>query len=115
MNLSLDKFWDFIKQWSAGRLAVLVLLIAELLVKLKKDQHFMEPEMLFKLISMAILLEVFESVVQKMKSDKKLFWLYLISVIISLGALATIALSMVLQFQPEAVVQETTETLLKTR
>jgi hypothetical protein len=103
MNISLDKFWDFIKQWSAGRLAVLILLIGELIVKLKKDAHFMEPEMLFKLISMAILLEVFENVFSKMKSDKKLFWIYLLAVILSLGAIVVIALSFILNFQIEMV------------
>lgn len=103
MNISLDKFWDFIKQWSAGRLAVLILLIGELIVKLKKDTHFMEPEMLFKLISMAILLEVFENVFSKMKSDKKLFWIYLLAVLLSLGAMVVIALSFLLNFQIEMV------------
>jgi hypothetical protein len=103
MNISLDKFWDFIKQWSAGRLAVLILLIGELIIKLKKDAHFMEPVMLFKLISMAILLEVFENVFSKMKSDKKLFWIYLLAVILSLGAIVLIALSFFLNFQIEMV------------
>lgn len=98
MNISFDKFLEFIKQWSAGRLAVLVLLVGELIVKLKKDAHFIEPSMLFKLISMAILLEVLESVFGKMKPDGKGFWLYLISIILSLGGIVVVALSMVLDF-----------------
>lgn len=95
MNLSLDKFWDFIKQWSAGRLAVMILLVGELIVKLKKDDHFIQPELLFKLISMAILLEVFENTYAKMKPDGKGFWLYLVSIILSLGGMVVIALSMI--------------------
>jgi hypothetical protein len=98
MNISFDKFFDFIKQWSAGRLAVLVLLLSELIVKLKKDTHFLEPNLLFKLISMAILLEVLESVFGKMKPDGKGFWLYLLSIILSLGGIVVIALSMVFKF-----------------
>lgn len=98
MNISFDKFFDFIKQWSAGRLAVLVLLIGELILKLKKDTHFLEPVLLFKLISMAILLEVLESVFSKMKPDGKGFWLYLISILLSLGSIVIIALSMVIKF-----------------
>ncbi|MBI9052314.1 MAG: hypothetical protein JEY96_00760 [Bacteroidales bacterium] len=98
MNISFDKFFDFIKQWSAGRLAVLVLLIGELILKLKKDTHFLEPNLLFKLISMAILLEVLESVFGKMKPDGKGFWLYLLSIILSLGGIVVIALSMVFKF-----------------
>ena len=109
MNISLDKFWDFIKQWSAGRLAVLILLIGELIVKLKKDAHFVEPEMLFKFISMAILLEVFENVFSKMKSDKKLFWIYLLAVLLSLGAIVVIALSFLLNFQIEMVSEVATQ------
>lgn len=73
MNISQDKFWDFIKQWSAGRLAVLILLVGELIVKLKKDTHLLQPELLFKLISMAILLEVLENTFAKMKPDAKVF------------------------------------------
>jgi len=98
MNISFDKFFDFIKQWSAGRLAVLVLLIGELIVKLKKDTHFLEPGLLFKLISMAILLEVLESIFGKMKPDGKGFWLYLVSILLSLGGIVVIALSMIFKF-----------------
>jgi len=98
MNISFDKFFDFIKQWSAGRLAVLVLLIGELIVKLKKDTHFLEPNLLFKLISMAILLEVLESIFGKMKPDGKGFWLYLVSILLSLGGIVVIALSMIFKF-----------------
>ena len=98
MNISFDKFFDFIKQWSAGRLAVLVLLIGELIVKLKKDTHFLEPNLLFKLISMAILLEVQESIFGKMKPDGKGFWLYLVSILLSLGGIVVIALSMIFKF-----------------
>jgi len=98
MNISFDKFFDFIKQWSAGRLAVLVILISELIMKLKKDTHFLEPNLLFKLISMAILLEVLESVFGKMKPDGKGFWLYLVSILLSLGGIVIIALSVVFNF-----------------
>jgi hypothetical protein len=98
MNLSFDKFWDFIKQWSAGRLAVLVLLVGELIVKLKKETSFLQPELLFKLISMAILLEVFESTYSKMKPDTKGFWLYLVSIIFSVGGIVVIAFSMIFEF-----------------
>ena len=98
MNLSLDKFWDFIKQWSAGRLAVMILLVGELIVKLKKDDHFLQPELLFKLISMAILLEVFENTYAKMKPDGKGFWLYLVSIILSLGGMVVIAFRMIFDF-----------------
>ena len=101
MNISFDKFLDFIRQWSAGRLTVLVLLVSELIFKLKKDAHFMEPAMLFKLISMAILLEVLESMNGKIKPEGKGFWLYLVTIIISLGGIVIIALSMVLNFSKE--------------
>ena len=101
MNISFDKFLDFIRQWSAGRLTVLVLLVSELIFKLKKDTYFMEPVMLFKLISMAILLEVLESVFGKMKPDGKGFWLYLATIIISLGGIVIIALSMVFNFSKD--------------
>ena len=95
MNISFDKFLDFIKQWSAGRLAVLVILIGELIMKLKKDAHFLEPNLLFKLISMAILLEVLESTYSKIKPDGKGFWLYLTAIIMSLGGILVIVFSMV--------------------
>jgi hypothetical protein len=98
MTLSFDKFWDFLKQWSAGRLAVLVLLVGELILKLKKGTHFLQPELLFKLIAMAILLEVFESTYSKMKPDTKGFWLYLISILLSVGGIVVIAFSLIFRF-----------------
>ncbi len=98
MNISFDKFFDFLKQWSAARLAVLVLLTGELWVKLKNDTHFIEPALMFKLISMAILLEVFDITFTKLKSDKRMFWIYLISTIVSLGGIVIIAFSIFFDF-----------------
>jgi len=98
MNISFDKFLEFIKQWSAGRLAVLVILIGELIVKLKKDTHFIEPSLLFKLISMAILIEVLESTFGKIKPDGKGFWLYLTSIVLSIGGILVIAFSIIFNF-----------------
>jgi len=98
MNISFDKFLDFIKQWSAGRLAVLVLLIGELIVTLKKGTHFIEPALLFKLISMAILIEVLDTIFGKIKPDGKGFWLYLASIILSIGGILIIAFSVIFNF-----------------
>jgi len=98
MNISFDKFWDFIKQWSAGRLAVLILLVGELILKMRDGSHFLPSDLLFKLISMAILLEVFESTYSKMKPDGKGFWLYLVSILLSLGGIVVIAFSMIFEF-----------------
>jgi len=103
MNISFDKLLDFIKQWSAGRLAVLVILVGELIMKLKKDTHFLEPNLLFKLISMAILLEVLESTYSKIKPEGKGFWLYLTAIILSLGGMLVIAFSIIFNI-PASVV-----------
>jgi hypothetical protein len=47
---------------------------------------------------MAILLEVFESTYSKMKPDTKGFWLYLVSIIFSVGGIVVIAFSMIFEF-----------------
>ena len=97
MNISFDKLWEFLKNWSAGRLAVFIILVSELVLKLK-DKSFLAPEILFKLISMAILLEVFETTLSKYKPDQKKSLLFLITSIISICGILVIAFSMVFKF-----------------
>lgn len=97
MNISFDKFWDFLKNWNAGRLAVFILLVGEIILKLK-GKSFLAPDLLFKLISMAILLEIFETTMSKFKPESKKSLLFLIASIASILGIIIIAISAVFGF-----------------
>jgi len=97
MNISFDKLLDFIRQWSAGRLAVLVILVAELILKLK-DKSFLDPSLLFGLIAMAILLEVFENALGKIKMEGKGFWLFVFTSSLSVGGIIVIAFTLLIHY-----------------
>jgi hypothetical protein len=97
MNISFDKLLDFIRQWSAGRLAVLVILVAELILKLK-DKTFLDPILLFSLISMAILLEVFENALGKIKIEGKGVWLFVFASCLSIGGIIVIAFTILFRY-----------------
>jgi ABC-type Co2+ transport system permease subunit len=97
MIISFDKFWDFLKNWNAGRLAVFILLVGEILLKLK-GKSFLAPDLLFKLISMAILLEIFETTMSKFKPESKKSLLFLIASIASICGIILIAISAVFSF-----------------
>jgi hypothetical protein len=97
MNISFDKFWEFLKNWSAGRLAVLVILVGEIILKLK-DKTFLEHGLMFKLISMAILLEIFETTMNKFKPESKKSLLFLIASISSICGVILIAMSAIFNF-----------------
>ena len=97
MNISFDKLLDFIRQWSAGRLAVLVILVAELILKLK-DKSFLDPALLFGLIAMAILLEVFENAIGKIKMEGKGIWLFVFTSSLSIGGIIVIAFVLLFRY-----------------
>ena len=55
MSINLDKFWQFVREWSVGRMLVLLSILA-LLFNSRCDLK----ELLFRAISLGLLLEVFE-------------------------------------------------------
>lgn len=72
ISLNLDKFWGFIKEWSVGRMIILLMILAWIIFCLKSvkciDQSF-----LFNILLVAVFLEIFELSHNKLeKIDKKL-------------------------------------------
>lgn len=59
MIIDFNKFWEFIKQWSVGRLIVLLTLIGWITLSIN-DSKCLDNKFIFSLLFSGILLEIFE-------------------------------------------------------
>jgi hypothetical protein len=93
MNINLDKFWEFVKTWSVGRLTVLLVLLGEIILK-SMDKIFLDCKIIFAIIAIAILLEIFElshNKLNKESQDSTIRWMVFLCMLIPiLGILAII-------------------------
>lgn len=98
ISLNLDKFWEFIKQWSVGRMIIILVMLAWIIFCLSSvkciDQRF-----LFNILLVAVFLEIFELSHNQLEkaNDTLKKWIYSISIIISL--LGIIGFSIIFVFK----------------
>jgi hypothetical protein len=69
MNINLDKFWEFVKQWTVGRLIALLLLLS-LLVCQKNLIDSLGRETILTILLFAVLLEVFQLSADKLQKPE---------------------------------------------
>jgi|GEM_PF-4799883 hypothetical protein len=60
MVIDLNKFWEYVKDWSVGRMAVLLILIGEIWCKLSKNTDILPVNWIIKIYVIGVLLEIFE-------------------------------------------------------
>ena len=81
MRFDLDKFWEFVKEWTVGRLMVLLLLLAFLIDSTGVIESIGN-DLFFKLVVLAVLLEMFELSSNHLEKDSKYQWVYIITTIL---------------------------------
>jgi hypothetical protein len=69
MTINLDNFWNFIKQWSVGRMLALITVLTWMFSNLKSDKP-VDPRTIFFVLLIAVLLEIFELSHNKLKDVK---------------------------------------------
>ncbi|MEI6092766.1 MAG: hypothetical protein WCQ47_03690 [bacterium] len=58
MNLNLDKFWEYIRQWSVGRMMVLLVILAWMINAIAKKE--LQEGFVLTIVCLGVFLEVFE-------------------------------------------------------
>ena len=70
LSLNLEKFWKFIKEWSVGRMTVLLVFITFIIFELNKINK-LKTNFIFIITIEAIMLEIFELSHNKLKDEQQ--------------------------------------------
>ena len=86
MKIDLEKFWEFVKQWSVGRLMILLLLLS-FIFETTLVINNLGKESFYRLLIIAVLLEIFELSANHLHSGLKNSWIMIITIFLSVSAI----------------------------